>query len=104
MSNAGRISGQIAFSRNLFVCMIEILSKMPCMSFNIHSLITQIYFYASYIFQEAGISVEHIQYVTIGTGTCEFTACILCVSVHQDLICSQVILMSFGKRGMECVI
>ncbi|KAL6457909.1 hypothetical protein MHYP_G00331390 [Metynnis hypsauchen] len=37
-----------------------------------------IYFYASYIFQEAGISPEHTQYVTIGTGTCEFTACILC--------------------------
>ncbi|XP_072539196.1 solute carrier family 2, facilitated glucose transporter member 11 isoform X1 [Salminus brasiliensis] len=37
-----------------------------------------IYFYASYIFQEAGISAEHTQYVTIGTGTCEFTACILC--------------------------
>ncbi|KAB5584179.1 hypothetical protein PHYPO_G00104420 [Pangasianodon hypophthalmus] len=37
-----------------------------------------IYFYASYIFQEAGISVEYTQYVTIGTGTCEFTACILC--------------------------
>ncbi|XP_066519961.1 solute carrier family 2, facilitated glucose transporter member 11 [Hoplias malabaricus] len=37
-----------------------------------------IYFYATYIFQEAGISAEHTQYVTIGTGTCEFTACILC--------------------------
>uniref|UniRef100_A0A146RHV5 Monocarboxylate transporter 7 n=1 Tax=Fundulus heteroclitus TaxID=8078 RepID=A0A146RHV5_FUNHE len=37
-----------------------------------------IYFYASYIFKEAGISDEQIQYVTIGTGTCEFTACIMC--------------------------
>ncbi|XP_017334927.1 solute carrier family 2, facilitated glucose transporter member 11 isoform X1 [Ictalurus punctatus] len=37
-----------------------------------------IYFYASYIFKEAGISAEHTQYATIGTGTCEFTACILC--------------------------
>ncbi|KAK1796564.1 hypothetical protein P4O66_009601 [Electrophorus voltai] len=37
-----------------------------------------IYFYASYIFQEAGISAEDTQYVTIGTGICEFTACILC--------------------------
>lgn len=50
------------------------------MCFNIYSLITQIYFYASYIFKEAGISAEHTQYATIGTGTCEFTACILCVS------------------------
>ncbi|XP_056130054.1 solute carrier family 2, facilitated glucose transporter member 11 [Lampris incognitus] len=37
-----------------------------------------IYFYASYVFQEAGISDEKLQYVTIGTGTCEFTACIIC--------------------------
>ncbi|XP_051562716.1 solute carrier family 2, facilitated glucose transporter member 11 [Myxocyprinus asiaticus] len=37
-----------------------------------------IYFYASYVFQEAGISAGMIPYVTIGTGMCEFTACILC--------------------------
>ncbi|XP_072239136.1 solute carrier family 2, facilitated glucose transporter member 11 [Leuresthes tenuis] len=37
-----------------------------------------IYFYASYVFKEGGISEEKIQYVTIGTGTCEFTACIMC--------------------------
>ncbi|XP_068449831.1 solute carrier family 2, facilitated glucose transporter member 11 [Clinocottus analis] len=37
-----------------------------------------IYFYASYIFKEAGVSDDKIQYITIGTGTCEFTACILC--------------------------
>ncbi|XP_056607601.1 solute carrier family 2, facilitated glucose transporter member 11 [Triplophysa dalaica] len=37
-----------------------------------------IYFYASYVFQEAGVSAELIQYVTIGTGMCEFSTCILC--------------------------
>uniref|UniRef100_A0A672P699 Solute carrier family 2, facilitated glucose transporter member 5 n=1 Tax=Sinocyclocheilus grahami TaxID=75366 RepID=A0A672P699_SINGR len=37
-----------------------------------------IYFYASYVFQEAGISAGQIQYMAIGTGMCEFTACILC--------------------------
>ncbi|XP_026203607.1 solute carrier family 2, facilitated glucose transporter member 11 [Anabas testudineus] len=37
-----------------------------------------IYFYASYVFKEAGIPDDKIQYITIGTGTCEFTACILC--------------------------
>ncbi|KAG9354565.1 hypothetical protein JZ751_001278 [Albula glossodonta] len=36
-----------------------------------------IYFYASYVFQEAGISAEKIQYATIGTGSCEFTASIV---------------------------
>uniref|UniRef100_A0A3Q2FMA6 Solute carrier family 2 member 11a n=1 Tax=Cyprinodon variegatus TaxID=28743 RepID=A0A3Q2FMA6_CYPVA len=40
----------------------------------------QIYFYASYVFKEAGVSEDQIQYATIGTGTCEFTACIMCVS------------------------
>ncbi|XP_042563823.1 solute carrier family 2, facilitated glucose transporter member 11-like [Clupea harengus] len=40
-------------------------------------LLLQIYFYASYIFQEAGIDPAAIQYITIGTGTCEFTACII---------------------------
>ncbi|CAL8335564.1 unnamed protein product [Merluccius merluccius] len=37
-----------------------------------------IYFYASYVFKEAGVSIEKIQYITIGTGTCEFSACIVC--------------------------
>ncbi|KAM3622523.1 uncharacterized protein V6R79_026204 [Siganus canaliculatus] len=37
-----------------------------------------IYFYASYVFKEAGISEDKVQYITIGTGTCEFTACIMC--------------------------
>uniref|UniRef100_A0A3Q1G0S6 Solute carrier family 2, facilitated glucose transporter member 5 n=1 Tax=Acanthochromis polyacanthus TaxID=80966 RepID=A0A3Q1G0S6_9TELE len=36
-----------------------------------------IYFYASYIFMEAGIPPEKIQYVTIGTGASELTAAIL---------------------------
>lgn len=35
------------------------------------------YFYASYIFLEAGIPQEKIQYVTIGTGASEFVASIL---------------------------
>uniref|UniRef100_G3N9C5 Solute carrier family 2, facilitated glucose transporter member 5 n=1 Tax=Gasterosteus aculeatus aculeatus TaxID=481459 RepID=G3N9C5_GASAC len=37
-----------------------------------------IYFYASYIFKEAGVADDRIQYITIGTGTCELSACILC--------------------------
>ncbi|XP_072523412.1 solute carrier family 2, facilitated glucose transporter member 11 [Salminus brasiliensis] len=36
-----------------------------------------IYFYASYIFQQAGIPMDKIQYATIGTGACEFTASIV---------------------------
>lgn len=37
-----------------------------------------IYFYASYIFQQAGIPAGKIQYATIGTGACELTASIVC--------------------------
>ncbi|XP_037535265.1 solute carrier family 2, facilitated glucose transporter member 11-like [Nematolebias whitei] len=37
-----------------------------------------IYFYASCVFKEAGMSNDQIQYITVGTGTCEFTACIMC--------------------------
>ncbi|XP_074789718.1 solute carrier family 2, facilitated glucose transporter member 11 [Denticeps clupeoides] len=37
-----------------------------------------IYFYASYIFQEAGIPASAIQYVIIGTGACELTAAVVC--------------------------
>ncbi|XP_075575202.1 solute carrier family 2, facilitated glucose transporter member 11 isoform X2 [Pelecanus crispus] len=37
--------------------------------------INAIYFYATYIFEQAGISAEKIPYVTLGTGACEcFTA------------------------------
>uniref|UniRef100_A0A3Q3VTJ2 Solute carrier family 2, facilitated glucose transporter member 5 n=1 Tax=Mola mola TaxID=94237 RepID=A0A3Q3VTJ2_MOLML len=36
-----------------------------------------IYFYASYIFLQAGIPLEQIQYITIGTGASELTASIL---------------------------
>ncbi|KAM8915104.1 solute carrier family 2, facilitated glucose transporter member 11-like isoform 2-T2 [Spinachia spinachia] len=37
-----------------------------------------IYFYASYIFKKTGVADDRIQYMTIGTGTCELSACILC--------------------------
>lgn len=41
----------------------------------------KIYFYASSVFQEAGISTDKIPYAAIGTGACEFAAVIMCVSV-----------------------
>lgn len=37
-----------------------------------------IYFYASYIFQQAGIPSASIQYVTVGTGACEFLSAVTC--------------------------
>ncbi|XP_033181653.1 solute carrier family 2, facilitated glucose transporter member 11-like [Mastacembelus armatus] len=47
-----------------------------------------IYFYASYIFLEAGIPAEKIQYVAIGTGASELTASIL----------SNVLIERVGRR------
>ncbi|XP_061689966.1 solute carrier family 2, facilitated glucose transporter member 11 isoform X2 [Syngnathoides biaculeatus] len=59
-----------------------------------------IYFYASYVFKEAGISNEQIQYVTIGTGTCEFTACIMCHLIswmpYLSMACVFTYILSFG--------
>uniref|UniRef100_A0A8D0GFT5 Solute carrier family 2 member 11 n=1 Tax=Sphenodon punctatus TaxID=8508 RepID=A0A8D0GFT5_SPHPU len=36
------------------------------------------YFYASYVFQEAGIPYDKIQYIIIGTGSCELIAAVTC--------------------------
>lgn len=47
-----------------------------------------IYFYAYYIFLEAGIPPEKIQYITIGTGASEFTASLL----------SNVLIERVGRR------
>ncbi|PIN88350.1 hypothetical protein AB205_0132200 [Aquarana catesbeiana] len=41
----------------------------------------QMYFYASYIFNEAGIPPEKIPYVVIGTGSCELITSLTCVSI-----------------------
>uniref|UniRef100_A0A493TPY3 Solute carrier family 2 member 11 n=1 Tax=Anas platyrhynchos platyrhynchos TaxID=8840 RepID=A0A493TPY3_ANAPP len=36
------------------------------------------YFYAAYVFQEAGIPQDKIPYVVIGTGSCELIASVTC--------------------------
>lgn len=40
--------------------------------------INAIYFYATYIFEQAGISAEQIPYVTLGTGACECLTALTC--------------------------
>ncbi|XP_021268792.1 solute carrier family 2, facilitated glucose transporter member 11-like isoform X4 [Numida meleagris] len=40
--------------------------------------INAIYFYATYIFKQAGISTEKIPYVTLGTGACECLTALTC--------------------------
>ncbi|KPP58182.1 solute carrier family 2, facilitated glucose transporter member 11-like [Scleropages formosus] len=44
-----------------------------------------IYFYAYYVFQEAGISASQIQYVTIGTGACELLSSLTCSLLIERL-------------------
>lgn len=39
----------------------------------------QMYFYAAYVFQEAGIPQDKIPYVVIGTGSCELITSVTCV-------------------------
>ncbi|XP_031448251.1 solute carrier family 2, facilitated glucose transporter member 11-like isoform X4 [Phasianus colchicus] len=40
--------------------------------------INAIYFYATYVFEQAGISTEKIPYVTLGTGACECLTALTC--------------------------
>nr|XP_038043170.1 LOW QUALITY PROTEIN: solute carrier family 2, facilitated glucose transporter member 11 [Anas platyrhynchos] len=45
------------------------------------------YFYAAYVFQEAGIPQDKIPYVVIGTGSCELIAsCYLCETLTANMI------------------
>ena len=41
----------------------------------------QIYFYADYVFRQAGIPNDKIPYVTVGTGACECLTALTCVSM-----------------------
>lgn len=45
----------------------------------------QMYFYAAYVFQEAGIPQDKIPYIVIGTGSCELITAVTCVrlSMHS---------------------
>nr|XP_055032654.1 solute carrier family 2, facilitated glucose transporter member 11 isoform X1 [Misgurnus anguillicaudatus] len=59
-----------------------------------------IYFYASYIFQEAGIPLEKIQYVAIGTGACEFTSAVVCNLLIERV--GRRLLLAGGYALMAC--
>ena len=41
----------------------------------------QIYFYADYVFRQAGISEDKIPYTVVGTGACECITALTCVSI-----------------------
>ncbi|XP_078083061.1 solute carrier family 2, facilitated glucose transporter member 11b isoform X2 [Mustelus asterias] len=55
--------------------------------------INAIYFYATYIFKQAGIAEEYIPYVTMGTGACEcFSA--LCCGLLIERVGRRVLILS----------
>ncbi|MBN3322503.1 GTR11 protein, partial [Atractosteus spatula] len=58
------------------------------------------YFYASYVFQEAGIQAEKIQYAAIGTGSCEFIAAVTCNLLIERL--GRKVLITGGYLLMAC--
>uniref|UniRef100_A0A8C2ZMW6 Solute carrier family 2, facilitated glucose transporter member 5 n=1 Tax=Cyclopterus lumpus TaxID=8103 RepID=A0A8C2ZMW6_CYCLU len=60
-----------------------------------------IYFYASYIFKEAGVSDDKIQYITIGTGTCEFAHNISWMP-YISMTCIFTYILSFA--GVTCIL
>ncbi|XP_032899533.1 solute carrier family 2, facilitated glucose transporter member 11-like isoform X2 [Amblyraja radiata] len=59
-----------------------------------------IYYYAVYVFRAAGIPSDKIQYVTIGTGCCEFTTSLLS-NLIIDRVGRRLLLM--GGYGMMAV-
>ncbi|MCJ8738400.1 hypothetical protein PDJAM_G00035360 [Pangasius djambal] len=79
--------------RQLCIVMVASSSMMLCGN-------DSIYFYASYIFQEAGIPMDKIQYVIIGTGVCEFTAALMCNLLIERL--GRRLLIVVGYVLMAC--
>uniref|UniRef100_A0A8C4UBT3 Solute carrier family 2, facilitated glucose transporter member 5 n=1 Tax=Falco tinnunculus TaxID=100819 RepID=A0A8C4UBT3_FALTI len=65
------------------------------------------YFYAAYVFQEAGIPQEKIPYVVIGTGSCELITSVTCVRLlmhsadMQTLLTTQISWMPY--LSMACI-
>uniref|UniRef100_A0A8U8B4N7 Solute carrier family 2, facilitated glucose transporter member 5 n=1 Tax=Geospiza parvula TaxID=87175 RepID=A0A8U8B4N7_GEOPR len=62
------------------------------------------YFYAAYVFQEAGIPEDKIPYVVIGTGSCELITSVTCVRLstqiswmpYLSMACIFAYILSFG--------
>lgn len=56
------------------------------------------YFYASYVFQEAGIPYDKIQYSVIGTGSCELIMSMTCVRILSPFLPTQYGLLDNHKK------
>uniref|UniRef100_A0A674J4P0 Solute carrier family 2, facilitated glucose transporter member 5 n=1 Tax=Terrapene triunguis TaxID=2587831 RepID=A0A674J4P0_9SAUR len=56
------------------------------------------YFYASYVFQEAGIPYEKIQYVIIGTGCCELITAVTSVRISNAFCLCEQTPLTYNSR------
>ncbi|KAG1935622.1 solute carrier family 2, facilitated glucose transporter [Pimephales promelas] len=77
------------------LCLVMVASSAMMLCGN-----DSIYFYASYIFQEAGIPTDKIQYITIGTGACEFTSALVCNLLIERV--GRRLLLAGGYLFMAC--
>ncbi|XP_066466071.1 solute carrier family 2, facilitated glucose transporter member 11-like [Tiliqua scincoides] len=66
--------------------------------------INAIYFYASYVFEEAGIPREKIPYVTLGTGACECLTALTCGLLIEFLGRRALILGGYSLMTLWCVV
>ncbi|XP_030439024.1 solute carrier family 2, facilitated glucose transporter member 11-like [Gopherus evgoodei] len=62
------------------------------------------YFYASYVFQEAGIPYDTIQYVIIGTGCCELITAVTCNAIIEHAGRRLLILGGYSLMAVWAII
>ncbi|XP_051548909.1 solute carrier family 2, facilitated glucose transporter member 11b isoform X1 [Myxocyprinus asiaticus] len=65
--------------------------------------INAIYFYADYIFTQAGIPADKIPYVTVGTGACECITALTCGLLIESLGRRALIIGGYSLMSLWCV-
>ncbi|XP_017576360.2 solute carrier family 2, facilitated glucose transporter member 11-like [Pygocentrus nattereri] len=65
--------------------------------------INAIYFYAEYVFAEAGIPFEKIPYATVGTGACECLTALTCGLLIESLGRRVLIIGGYSLMALWCI-
>lgn len=87
---------QMLDSTRSWLSAADVIARSKC-----HSPIDvffQIYFYATYVFKQAGIPQENIPYVTLGTGACECLTALTCVSDAFSFCHWAILFLMVDKR------
>ncbi|XP_078410076.1 solute carrier family 2, facilitated glucose transporter member 11b isoform X3 [Cetorhinus maximus] len=66
--------------------------------------INAIYFYATYVFNQAGIAEAYIPYVTMGTGACECVSALCCGLLIERLGRRALILGGYSLMALWCAV